>query len=84
MADALGQVAVTGDHEGVVVADVGAEAGAEPSFGQAHADAVGEALAQRTGGDLDAGGVVDLGVPGGAAAPLPEGLQVVEASAPGR
>ena len=78
MADALHQAAVAGDHEGVVVDDVGAEPGAQVGFGDRHADGVGEPLAERPGGDLDAGGVADLGVAGRGRAPLAEVLQVVE------
>ena len=62
--DPLLEAAVAGDDEGVVVADLGREVGAEPALGDAHAHPVGHALAQRPGGHLDAGGVVELGVPG--------------------
>ena len=43
-----------------------------------HADGVGEALPQRSGGDFDAGRVAALGVAGREAAPLPELLDVVQ------
>ena len=46
-----------------------------------HADGVAEALAERSGGGLDARGVPVLGVPGRAAAPGAEGLEVVEREA---
>ena len=72
VADALLEVAVAADHEGVVVADVGAEAGPQEPLGHAHADGVGHALAQRAGGDLDPERVVDLGVARRLRAPLPE------------
>ncbi len=78
VADALHQVAVAADHVGVVVAHLGAEPGPEPALGHAQAHGVGEPLAQRPGGDLDSRGVVDLGVPRGLRAPLPEVAQVVE------
>ena len=78
MADALHEAAVAGDDEGVVVDELGAEAGPQPALGHGHADAVGEALAERAGGDLDAGGVVHLGVARGGRAPLAERLEVVE------
>ena len=51
--------------------------GEEP-LGDRHADAVGEALAERPGRRLDAGRVPELGVAGRARAPLAELLQVVE------
>ena len=44
VADALLQVAVAADDERVVVTHLGAEAGAQPALGDAHADGVGEAL----------------------------------------
>ncbi len=78
VADALLQVAVRADHVGEVVGELGAEAGAEPPLGDPHADAHAEALAERAGRDLDAAGVVHLGVPGGHRAPLAERLQVLE------
>ena len=78
-ADALHHAAVAGEHVGVVVHDLGAERGGQEALGQGHAHAVGHALAQRPGGGLDAGGVAELGVAGRAAAPLTEGLEVVQA-----
>jgi hypothetical protein len=81
VADALRQVAVGADGEDAVVADVGAEAGPQVRFGDGHADAVGEALTEWPGGDLDAGGVTVLRMAGGPGAPLPELLDVVERQA---
>ena len=81
VADALGQVAVGDDAVDVVVDDVGTEAGAQRLLGDGHADAVREALAEGTGGHLDTGGVVHLGVTGCRRTPLAEGLQVVELEA---
>ena len=63
--DALHQVAVAGDHEGAVVDDLvprAVEARGEVPLGERHADGVGEALAERPGGGLDARGVAVLGV----------------------
>ena len=54
VADALRQVAVGADGEDPVVAHVGAEAGPQVGLGDGHADAVGEPLAERPGGHLDA------------------------------
>jgi hypothetical protein len=64
----------------VVVHHVGAIALAQEALGDRHADAVGEALAERPGGDLDAGRHVDavaLGVAGRQRAPLAEALDLV-------
>ena len=66
--DALLHAAVAGDDVDVVVErrlarrGVGVEQAALAAGGHGHADAVGHALAERAGGDLDAGGVVVLGV----------------------
>ncbi len=54
VADALHQVAVGGDHIGVVVDDVVAEAGRDHALGDRHADGIAEPLAERAGGGLDA------------------------------
>ena len=47
VADPLHEVAVAADDEGVVVDELGAEARPQPALGDAHADAVAEALAER-------------------------------------
>ena len=78
MAEALHEIAVRGQHVGVVVEQLGPEAGAQEPLGDGHADRVAEALAQRAGGDLDAGGVAGLGMAGGGGTPLAEVLQIVE------
>ena len=62
VADAFLEIAVTADREHVVVADLGAEALAQVRFRDRHAHTVGEALAERTGRDLDAAGVQALRV----------------------
>jgi len=54
------------------------EGGGEPLFGDGHADAVGEALAERAGGGLDTGRVAVLGVAWGHAAVLAEVLELLE------
>ena len=64
VADPFHQVAVAADHEGVVVDQVRAVLGAEDPFGDAHPYAVGEALPERAGRDLDAFQLVDSGWPG--------------------
>ena len=63
VAHALFEAAVAADHEHVVVDDLGAEPRAEVRLGEADADPVGEALAERAGGDLDARRCA--GTPGG-------------------
>jgi hypothetical protein len=82
VADAFHQAAVAEEDPGAVIDDGAArpvEALGQQLFGQRHADGVGEALAERPGGRLDAGRVADFRVAGGAAAELAEVLQVVEA-----
>ena len=78
VADPLHQVAVAAEDEGVVVDELGAEAGPQPALGDAHAHAVAEPLAQRAGGDLDPVGEVHLGMTRRLAGPLTELLDVVE------
>ena len=81
LADALHHVAVGADRVGVVVHDLIAgpvEALGQEALGHRHADGVGDALAERPGGDLDAGDVAALGVAGRARAPLAEALQVLD------
>ena len=76
--DAFHQAAVAGDDVGVVVAQICAIFFAKPSLGDRHADAVGEALAQRTRRRLDAGRVAALRVARRLAAQLPELPQIIE------
>ena len=62
VANAFHQVAVAADHEGVMVHEVRPVLGAEDPFGNAHPYAVGEALPERAGRDLDAFELARLGV----------------------
>ena len=78
MADAFFQVAIGGDDIGLVIDQFAAEARLEMAFGHRHADGVAEALAQRAGGGLDAGGVAIFGMAGGAAADAAEVLQLIQ------
>ena len=78
VADAFGQVAVAGDHEHAVVADPGAEAVAHLALGYGHAHRVGQALSQRSGGDLHARCAPHLRVARRGRSPLPEVPQVVQ------
>ena len=81
-ANAFHEVAVGAEGVGIVVYDGEAglvEALGQPALGEGHTDTVAEALAERAGGGLDAGGIVVFGVAGGLAAPLAEVLEVVRA-----
>jgi hypothetical protein len=57
VADPLHQAAVAAEDIGMVVDDVVAEFGRQVALGERHADGVGQPLAERPGGDLDAAGV---------------------------
>ncbi len=81
LADAFHEAAVASDHVGVVVDDVVAEPGIEQALRQRHADRGGDALAERAGGRLDAGGVAELGMAGGLGAELAEALEVADLDA---
>jgi len=79
--DALHQVAVAGDHVGVVVDDLMlgvVELGRQVRLGDRHADGVPEPLAQGPGRRLDTGRHAALGMSGRPAAPLAERAEVVE------
>ena len=79
--DALHQVAVGADRVDVVVDDLvvrPVERVGEEALGEAHADAVREALAERAGRHLDAFGVAELGMAGRRRLPLAEALQLLE------
>ena len=79
--DTFHHAAVAHEHIGVVIDDVVAglvEFMRQQLFGQRHADRVGDALAQRPGGGLNAGGVAVLGVTGSARMQLAEILEVVD------
>src|SRR6516225_6776471 len=76
--DALHQVAVAREDKGVVIDDLVAKLGGEQPFGERHADGIAYALAERAGRRLDPGSMPALRMPGGAAAELPETLQLVE------
>ena len=82
--DALLQVAVGRDHVRVVIDDlvaVAVVALGQHALAERHADRRRDALAERPGGGLDAGGVAVLGVTGGRGAELAEVLEVVEREA---
>ena len=82
--DAFFDVTVGRDHVDVMVEGGGADRGlrieqsALTTRSHRHADCGRKALAQRTGGHLDADGVADLGVAGGQCAPRAESFEVSE------
>ena len=75
---AFHQVAVGGEHVGVMVDDLLAELGGQHLLRQRHADRGGDALAERAGGGLDALGVEILGVARRQRSELAEMLDLVE------
>ena len=75
---ALHQAAVAAQHVGVVVDEIIAEGGVHDALAKREADAVGKALAERTGGRLDAGSVAVFRVAGGARAELAEMLDLID------
>ena len=77
--DALHHAAVAGDGEHAVGRGreaIAREARVGESRGQRHADGVADALPERSGGGLDAGGEAVFRMPRRAAAELPEALQL--------
>ena len=78
LADAFHQVAVGGQHISGVIDDGVAEDRGEMALGDRHADGIGEALAERAGGGLDAGRMAVLGMAGGERAELAEALDLLD------
>ena len=79
--DALHQAAVAAEHDGAVIDDgvfAAVEGVGELLFRQGHADGGGDALPERAGGGLDAGGEAVFGVAGGLRMKLAETLQFVD------
>jgi len=73
--------AVAHDHVGVVINELHVglvELGRQVRLGHRQTHGVGDALTQRAGGDLHAGGLEGFGVAWGAAAPLAELLDVLK------
>jgi len=71
--DTLHGAAITEEGVGVVVNEIKAglvEDTSSVSLGNSQTDGIGETLAKRTSGDLNAGGVMSLGVTGGDAVDL--------------
>ena len=65
----------------MVVGQLRAEAGPEVALCNGHADAVGDALTERAGGDLDASRMSDLGMAGRCRPPLAEFAEIVKRQA---
>ncbi len=78
VADAFHQVAVAADHEGVVVDQVRPVSRPEEPFGHAQPYAVGKALPERAGRDLDSFELAGLRVARGPGAELAELFQVLQ------
>ncbi len=78
LADAFHQVAVGGEHIGVMVDDVVAELGGEMPLGDRHADRIAEPLAERPGGGLDARRDEVLRMTGRDRAELAEALDLLD------
>ncbi len=72
VADAFHEAAVAGEDVGVMIDDAIAQARVEQALGERHADRVGEALAQRARGRLDAGRMPILRMARGLGAELAE------------
>ena len=81
LADAFHQVAVGGQHIGVVVDSRLAELGGEHALGHGHADRRGNALSEWSGGGFDTGRVPDFRMSGRFRMQLPEALDLVESQA---
>ena len=77
VAEALHQAAVAGDHIGIVIDEIVAEARIHQPLGQRHADRRRNALPERAGGRLHAGRVAIFGMPRRLRSPLPEGPEFV-------
>ena len=73
--DALREASISGDGEDIVIEQVRAVPGAQLRLGDRHAHGIGHALAERTGRDLDTGGVPDFGVARCRRPPLTEVLR---------
>ena len=77
LAEAFHQAAVTGDHIGVVIDKVVAEARIHQALRQRHPDRGRDPLPQRPRGRLHAGRMPVLWMARGFRSPLPERLQLV-------
>lgn len=76
MADPLHQTSVTGKDVDAMVDDIRTKYRPLVAFGDRHAHGVGQALSQRSGGDLDTRGVSDLRMTRSRRTPLAKGLEI--------
>ncbi len=77
LADAFLQVAVRGNHPGMVVDQIVAVLGIEHAFSQGHAHSCRDTLTQRTGGGFNARAVAVFRVTGGLCPKLTEVAQLI-------
>ena len=78
MAQAFHQAAIAGDHIGIMINEIVAEAGVQQALRQCHPDRRRDALPQRAGCRLDTCRMSVFRMPGGLGSPLPEGPELVE------
>ena len=71
------EATIPGDHIGLVIHEIVAEAGAQMTFGHGHANGGGDALPKRARRRLDACGIAMLGMAGGGGVKLAEIADVV-------
>ena len=81
LADAFLQATVADEGIGEMVDQAGTETCAQKRFGDRHAQRIGDALAERAGRHFDAGGRVDLGVPGAVRAEFAKRLDLLDRDA---
>ena len=82
LGNAFHQAAVAGQHIGLVIDEVIAEAGCQMALGNGKAHGIGKALAQGPGGGFNACGMAIFRVARGLGAQLPEVLEIAPASCP--
>ncbi len=78
LGNAFHQAAVAGQHIGLVIDEVIAEAGGQVALGNGKAHGIGKALAQGPGGGFNAGGMAIFRVARGLGAQLPEVLELLQ------
>src|ERR1700730_8587578 len=78
LTDALLQTAVADERIRVVIDELAAEIRREIRFGDGHAERVGNALPQRTGGRLDTMRRLELGMPRAMRTQFAESLELVK------
>ena len=76
--NALLQAAVPDEGIGVMIDDIGSQPLAQEGLGERHARRVGDALAERAGGDLDPAGRIELGMALAVGSEFAEALDLVD------